>query len=84
MFPPRSLTFLQILLLSQNTQAFLGNLFRAGQGCSCPCRTSTVRRCIASYENNHHHQVVARNVTETECQVCRHIHETKEVDSFKW
>ena len=79
------LTFLQILLLSQNTQAFLGNLFRSGQGCSCPCRTITVRRCLDSYGlTPHHHQVTARNVTETECQVCRHIQDTEMVDSFKW
>ena len=89
MLPLWSLALLQILLLSQKSEAFLGSFFRAGQaGCSCPCRTNTVRRCIESHENTHYHhhhrQLTARNVTETECQVCRHIHETKMVDSFKW
>ena len=79
-----SITVLHILLLSEPTEAFLGSLFRAGQGCSCPCRTNTVRRCLASYDQPHHHQVTARNVTETECQVCRHILDTEMVDSFKW
>ena len=94
MLPVRPFTVLQFLLLSQHTEAFLGHLFRGGEDCSCPCRTNTVRRCIQSYEttthnqyNQHHHQhhrVTARNVTETECQVCRHIQDTEMVDSFKW
>ena len=86
MLPLRSFTVLHILLLSEDTEAFLGNLFRSEQGCSCPCRTITVRRCLGSYDktHHHHHQVTAKNVTETECQVCRHIQDTELVDSFKW
>ena len=85
-------------ILQPRSEAFLEKLFRKQNSCDCPCRTLTVRRCIESYEdrceasqysqyNNHcyrHRLLAARNVTETECQVCRHFTETEMVDSFKW
>ena len=90
----RSLVLTSVLL-HQQTEAFLEKLFGRQSGCECACRTVTVRRCIETFSNKcqAHQQredcyrqrlLTERNVTETECQVCRHIQETEMVDSFKW
>jgi len=66
--------------------------------CNCPCRTNIVGRCIQTYEDKcqadpydpynqkciKHPVMAVKNVSETECQVCRNIWETEMVNSFKW
>ena len=71
----------------------------ASSSCNCPCRTNHVTRCIQTYHTkcdpppsyedtqqqcSRYPVTETKNVTETECQVCRHVWDTEMVDSYKW
>jgi len=89
-----------ILLYTPNlVNSFLGKfLFSENSGCNCPCRTNYVMRCVQTYEekcdyNQYDHSkhkcikhpvFAIKNVTETECQICRNIWETEMIDVLKW
>merc|ERR1719429_114738 len=60
----------------------------SSSSCNCPCRTNHVTRCIQTYHSkcdpppsyettqqkcSQYPVIQTRNVTETECQVCRHV-----------